>query len=172
MTARILCALVASIYVNSKVQANVLSLDNSYSTIAAGVLSAAFSMLIWAYGKWFLYLFKRSSPKVSWQWRLFDSICVPASPIYIFTVPFWPEVVFKPFFIISLLISALAIKDSQKTLEGMLWDRRFHGFDKLPDSGAVTKRDLLNKKWLILSLYFGLPAAIYLAKPLYSLSIL
>jgi hypothetical protein len=63
------------------------------------------------------------------------------------------------------------LQDYKGYFSNLLWDNRFHGFERLPDSGRVNCRELSGKKWLVISLYFGLPIMIYLIKPFYAAAI-
>ncbi|SOB76042.1 hypothetical protein SAMN04488490_1713 [Marinobacter sp. LV10R510-11A] len=164
---RLALGFIVSAIVCIKLQNDVLNFGRFYSAIASGFLSAAISFLIFIYGKWFIHILRETNGKISIFWRFFDLFIVPASPIYIFTLSFSPAAAFEPEFFIPLLACVAILSDPGRKIEHFLWKRRFHGFEKLPDSGEVRLRELVEKKWLVISLYVFLPMGGYFISPIY-----
>lgn len=166
---KVLFAFFSSWVVNARVFDKFTDIDQSYSVIAAGFLAAAISVLIWIYGNWFAFLrSKRLGKKGSISWSFFDRFLIPAVPLYVFAIPLAPQVIFDPLFLLALGSCLLVLQDYGKSLTEFLWRHRFHGLERLPDSGDVSPREFTNKKNLVLALYFVLPAAVYFIKPLYA----
>lgn len=168
MIVRIFLAWCVSLFANHAVLGRFIDLDNAYTGLAAGLLAASISLLVWVYGEWFLYLKENTYGLGGASWRIFERIFVPLAPVYVFTVPFDPGVLLDVYFIISLIICYILLGTGRIDLRAFVWSRRFHGFEKLSDSGVVSKRDFLDKKWLVLSLYFLMPTILWLIEPIYA----
>jgi len=146
-----------------------LDLVGRISNIGSGALLSGFSFVSFFYGKWFIFIYKRTRRRYGRREFFLENVIFPIAIFTLFGFPYLGIDLLNKTFLFCSALSVFLLFDPSCSMSEFLWKNRFHEYASYPESGVVQEFILKKNRWIIMGLFVFLPIANYFFKPLYDL---